>query len=170
MPNWWDGPELVLFVDGAHDRPHWCMGGFSEQVGVRSTVAERMRSQSHEQSLAWGVRLASRLGYATVTLISDSEAAIARLLRVQAKSLLGARQKVLRGLVRSLMLSGLSVRLLWAPFVFQPADPLWRLQGGFVGEKMKAERMAWLIFKQLLRGTLVVEFRGVLCLGRGTAI
>ena len=69
----------------------------------------------------------------------------------------------------SLMLSGLVVRVLWVPSMFQLADPPSRLQGGFTGDKMKAERMAWLIYKQLLRDTSVVEFRSVLCLGRGTA-
>ena len=76
MGEWWDGPGLVLFVDGARDGPHWRMGGFSEQVVVRSTVAERLRSQSQQlvelPSLAWVFRLASRLGYTTVTLIGGS--------------------------------------------------------------------------------------------------
>ena len=57
--KWWEGPGLVLFVDGAHDGPFWRMGGFSEHVGVRSVVAVRLKSQSHRlvelQSLAWGV-------------------------------------------------------------------------------------------------------------------
>ena len=26
--RWWEGPGLVLFVDGAHDSPSWRMGGF----------------------------------------------------------------------------------------------------------------------------------------------
>ena len=70
------------------------MGGFSEFLGVRSVVARRLRAQSQQlvklQSLAWGVRLASRMGYATVTLVSDSEVAIAKLLKVRAKSVLSA--------------------------------------------------------------------------------
>ena len=109
------------------------------------------------QSLAWGVPLVSRLGYTTPTLISDREAAIARLPRVRAKSMPSAELKVSRRLVRTLMLSGLVVRVFW-PSIFQPADPLPRLEGGFVGDKMRAERMTWLIYKQLLRDTSVVEF------------
>ena len=27
---WWEGPWLVIFVDGARDGPFWRMGGFSE--------------------------------------------------------------------------------------------------------------------------------------------
>ena len=69
----------MLFVDGAHDGPSWRMGGFSEFLGVRSYVARRLRAQSQQlvelQSLCWGVRLAVALGYATVTLVSDSEVA-----------------------------------------------------------------------------------------------
>ena len=70
------------------------MGGFSGQVGVRSEVAGRLRSQNQQlvelQSLACGIRPASRLGYTTVTLISDSKVAIVQLLRVRAKSVLSA--------------------------------------------------------------------------------
>ena len=108
---WWEGPGLVLFVDGAHDGPSWRMGGFSEFLGVRSYIARRLRAQSQQlvelQSLFWGVRLAVALGYATVTLVSDSEVAIAQFLQVRAKSVLGAQQTVLRGLARSLVCSGL---------------------------------------------------------------
>ena len=42
------------------------------------------------------------------------------------------------------------------------------MQEEYHGDEVKAERMAGLIYKQLLRDPLVVEFRGVLCLGRGT--
>ena len=38
------------------------------------------------QSLVWEVRLAARLSYTTVTLVGDSEVAIAQLLKVRAKS------------------------------------------------------------------------------------
>ena len=101
-PPWWEGPGLALFVDGAHDGPSWRMGGFSEFLGVRSYVARRLRAQSQQlvelQSLAWGIRLAVRLRYTTVTLVSDFEMAIAQLLQFKAKSVLGAQQSVLRGL------------------------------------------------------------------------
>ena len=43
-----------------------------------------------------------------------------------------------------------------------------RLQGVFEGDRIKAEHMAWLIHMQFLDRQSVVEFRGVLCLGRGT--
>ena len=116
LGRWWEGPRLVFFVDGAHDGPSWRMGGFSEFLGVRSLVAWRLRSQSQLlvelQSLVWGVRL----GYKTVTLVSDSEVAIAQLLKVCAKSVLRAQQSVLRGLARRLVCSGLVVRVLWVPF------------------------------------------------------
>ena len=119
------------------------------------------------QSLAWGVRLASRLGYASVTLVRNSEVAIAQLLKVRPKSVLNALHKVLRGLVRHLVCSGIVVGVLWVPTGFQPADPMSRLQGDR-GDKPKAECMSWLIYKRLLRDPSVVQFRGVLCLGRGT--
>ena len=95
LGRWWEGPGLVLFVDGAHNGPSRRMGGFSEFLGVRSVVARRLRAQSQPLvellSLARGVRLASRMGYTTVTLVSDSEVAIAQLLKVRAKSVLGAQ-------------------------------------------------------------------------------
>ena len=54
------------------------------------------------------------------------------------------------------------------PSGFQPADPMSRLQGDFGGDRFKAERMAWLIYEQLLRRHDMVQYPGVLCLGRGT--
>ena len=81
MGRRWEGPSLIVFVDGAHDGLFWRTGGFSEFVGVRSEIAMRLRSRSQQlvelQSLAWGVRLAIQFGYALVTLVSDSEVAIA---------------------------------------------------------------------------------------------
>ena len=116
LGRWWKGPGLVLFADGAHDGPSWRMGGLSEFLGVRSVVARRLRAQSQQlvelQSLVWGVQLAARLGYTTVTLVSDSEVAIAQLVKVRAKSVLSAQQSILRGLAGSLVCSSLVVRVL----------------------------------------------------------
>ena len=146
LGRWWEGFGLVLFVDGAHDGPSWRMGGFSEFLGVRSVVARRLHAQSPQpvelQSLVWGVRLAVRLGYTTLTLV-------AQLLKVRAKSVLSAQESVLRGLARRLVCSGLVVRVLWVPSGFQPADRMSRLQGDFGGDSFKVERMAWLVYEQL---------------------
>ena len=172
LGRWWEGPGLVLFVDGAHGGLSWRMGGFSDFLGVRSVVPRRVRSQSKRlvelQSLVWRVRLAPRLGYTTVTLVSDSEVAIAQQLTVRSKSVLDAQQSVLRGLARRPVCLGIVVRVLWVPTGFQPADPMSRLEGENRGDRLKAVCMAWLIYKPLLQDPLVVHFRGVLCLGRGT--
>ena len=135
-------------------------------------VARRLRAQSQQlvelQSLVWGVRLAARLGYTIVTLVRDWEVAIAQLLKVRAKSVQSAQRSILRGLARRLVCSGLVVRVLGVPSGFQPADPMSRLQGDLQGDRFKAERMAWLIYEQLLRRHDMVQYRGVLCLGKGT--
>ena len=39
LGRWWEGPGLVLFVDGAHDGPSSRMGGFSDFLGPVITVA-----------------------------------------------------------------------------------------------------------------------------------
>ena len=44
-----------------------------------------------------------------------------------------------------------------------------RLHEEFGGDGLKAERMAWLVYEQLLRSPNQVQFRGVLYLGKGTA-
>ena len=93
--------------------------------------------------------------------------AIAQLLEMKAKSILSAQKRAPRGVVASLMLSGMVVRVLWVPSGMQPANLLSRLQANFSGDKMRAERVAYLNYRRLLRDTSVVEFRGVLCLGRG---
>ena len=48
LGRWWEGLGLVFLVDGAHNGPSWRMGGFSEFLGVRSVVAQRLRSQSQQ--------------------------------------------------------------------------------------------------------------------------
>ena len=48
LGRWWEGPGLVLFVDGAHDSSSWRVGGFSAFLGVRSEVARRLRAQSQQ--------------------------------------------------------------------------------------------------------------------------
>ena len=146
LGRWWEGPGLVLFVDGAHDGPSWRMGGFSEFLGVRSYIAQRWRVQSQQlvelQPLVWGVRLAVALRCTTVTLVSDSEVAIAQFLQVKAKSVPGAQQAVLRGLARRLVCSGLVVRVLWVSSGFQPADrcPGSRGSLGEIGSGLSARR------------------------------
>ena len=42
-----------------------------------------------------------------------------------------------------------------------------RLQGGFRGGRIRAERTAWLVYEQLPRHPGKVEFRGVVCLCQG---
>ena len=135
------------------------------------------RSYQKKKTLVWQKqfgttcllsRLAVRLGYTTVTLVSDSEVAIAQLLKVRAKSVLSAQQSVLRGLARRLVCFGLVVRVLWVPSGFQPADPMSRLQGDFGGDGFKAKRMVGLVYEQLLCSRDKVQYRGVLCLGKGT--
>ena len=37
------------------------------------------------------------------------------------------------------------------------------LEGDFQGDRLQAERMALLIYKQVLEDPLVVQYRGVLC-------
>ena len=144
LGRWWKGLGLVLFVDGAHDGPSRRMGVFSEFLGVKSAVARRLRAQSEQlvelQSLAWGVRLAWRLGYATVTLLSDSEEAIAQLLQVRAKSVLSTQHSVLRRLARRLVCSRPVVRVLWVSSGFRPADLMSRLQGEFGGDSLRTEQ------------------------------
>ena len=73
-------------------------------------------------------------------LVSDSEVTIAQLLSVKAKILWSTEQEVLRELARTLLISGLVVRVLWVSPSLQPADPLSRLQGTFLGDKLRAER------------------------------
>ena len=46
LGRWWEGPGLVLFVDGAHDSSSWRVGGFLEFLGVRSEVGCAPRANS----------------------------------------------------------------------------------------------------------------------------
>ena len=68
LGRWWEGPGLVLFVDGAHDGPSWRIGGFSEFFGVRSVVARPLRAQSQQLVELRSLVLRSCLGSATGTV------------------------------------------------------------------------------------------------------
>ena len=76
---WWDGPGLVLFVDGACHGPVWHIEGFSAQLGVWSVEASGPEKEIQQlvelHAVSWAVRLAVSLRYRVVTLLSDAEVA-----------------------------------------------------------------------------------------------
>ena len=116
------------------------------------TPPARFASQQTTElrGLAWAVRFAVRTGHKSVTVFSDSEAAIAQVLRLRATSHLSHHQAVLRSLARVLWVSGIVVRLVWVPSALQPGDLMSRVASVFGGSQARAEVEAWRTWDALL--------------------
>ena len=163
----WIG-DVIVRVDGARDAGSWRVGALIPGVGVRTHVAPQARFASQQttelRGLAWAVRFAVRKGHKSVTVCSDSEAAIAQVLHMRATSHLTHHQAVLRSLARVLWISGIVVRLVWVPSALQPGDPMSRVVSVFQGSQARAEVEAWCTWDNLLSNLGEARVRGVVCL------
>ena len=163
----WIG-DVIVCVDSARDAGCWRVGALVPGVGVRTHVAPPARFASQQttelRGLAWAVRFAVRMGHKSVKVFSDSEAAIAQVLRMRATSHLTHHQAVLRSLARVLWVSGILVRLVWVPSALQPGDPMSRLASVFGGSQARAEVEAWRTWDTLLDNLGEARVRGVVCL------
>ena len=163
----WIG-DVIVCVDGARDAGCWRVGALVPGVGVRTHVAPPARFASQQttelRGLAWAVRFAVRTGHKSVTVFSDSEAAIAQVLRLRATSHLTHHQAVLRSLARVLWVSGIVVRLVWVPSALQPGDTMSRVASVFGGSQARAEVEAWRTWDALLDNLGEARVRGVVCL------
>ena len=77
--------------------------------------------------LVWLVRLAVRLGWSYVVLVTDSQVAARQFLSLRASMWLNRQQRLLRALVLHLMQHPLIVDVCLVPGVLQLADPPDRL-------------------------------------------
>ena len=163
---WYGG--VIICVDGARDAGCWRVGALVPGVGVRTHVTPPARFASQQttelRGLAWAVRFAVRTGHKSVTVCSDSEAAIAHVLRLRATSHLTHHRAVLRSLARILWVSGIVVRLVWVPSALQPGDPMSRVTSMFGGSQARAEVEAWRTWDALLDNLGEARVRGVVCL------
>ena len=161
---------VVICVDGARDAGCWRVGALVPGVGVRTHVTPPTRFASQQttelRGVAWAVRFAVRTGHRSVTVCSDSEAAIAQVLRLRATSHLTHHQTVLRSLARVLWVSGIVLRLVWVPSALQPGDPMSRVTSVFGGSQARAEVEAWCTWDALLENLGEARVRGVVCLRR----
>ena len=163
----WIG-DVIVCVDGARDAGGWRVGTLIPGVGVRTHVAPQARFASQQttelRGLAWAVRFAVRKGDKSVTVCSNSEAAIAQVLHMRATSHLTHHQAVLRPLARVLWISGIVGRLVWVPSVLQPGDPMSRVVSVFQCSQARAEVEAWRTWDNLLSNLGEARVRGVVCL------
>ena len=165
--------DVIVCVDGARDAGSWRVGALIPGVGVRTHVAPQARYANQQttefRGLAWAVRFAVRKGHKSVTVCSDSEAAIAHVLHMRATSHLTHHQAVLRSLARVLWVSGNVVCLVWVPWARQPGDPMSRVVSVFQGLQARAEVEAWRTWDSLLSNLGEARVRGVVCLRGGYA-
>ena len=160
--------DVTVCVDGARDAGSSRVGALIPGVGVRTHVAPHARFASQQttelRGVAWAIRFAVRARHKSVTVFSDSEAAIAQVLRMRATSHLTHHQAVLRSLARVLWVSGIVVRLVWVPSALQPGDPMSRVASVFRGSRARAEVEAWRTWDKLLDNLGEARVRGVVCL------
>ena len=83
--------------------------------------------------------------------------AIAQFLPMRAISPLQVQQQVLREVAQVPWVSGLAVRLLWVPTVFQPRDTMSHIESDENGSWHRAEVVAWYMWVPLLNHPQVVK-------------
>ena len=112
-------------------------------LGVRSFYPPPRRYASQQttelHAVAWAVRLAVHLGLSSVTVCSDSEVALVRVLSLRACSHFQHQQAILRSLARILWVSGLVVRLVWVMSDLQSGDPMSQVNSEHEGSQARAE-------------------------------
>ena len=141
-------------VDAAWDLFSYRVGGFSPQVGARAwvvPVARHTQQTAELAGLCWGVRMALRLRWDCVLLVTDSEVASAQLVQLKASTWLKIQHAMLRSVSRRLCASRLQVYVVWCPSHLQPGDPLSRVQSDFHGRLARAEVASQCRWRDLLR-------------------
>ena len=108
-----------------------------------------------------------RSGLSSVTICSDSEVLLARVLSLRACGHLQHQQAILRSLPGALWTSGLVVRLVWVPLDLQPGDPMSRVGSDYARSQARAELRAWEIWERILCHLDACKVRGVLCMHDG---
>ena len=98
----------------------------------------------------WFVRLAVRLGWGYVVLVTDSQVSACQFLSLRACTWLSRQQKLLRSLVLRLLQTGLvvEVRLVLGPL--RPADPPSRLDSNYQSSMQRACSRAFQLWRVLL--------------------
>ena len=154
-------------VDAAWDLFSFRVGGFSPQVGARTWVVPAARHTQQTAELAglcWGVRIALRLRWDCVLLVTDSEVASAQLVQLKASTWLKIQHAMLRSVSRRLCASRLQVYVVWCPSHSQPGDPLSRVQSDFHGRLARAEVASQCRWGERLRSLHQCRFVGAVVL------
>ena len=114
--------------------------------------------------LVWLVRLAVRLGWCYVVLVTDSQVAACRFLSLRASTWLNRQQCLLRALVLHLVQHPLIVEVRPVPGVLQPADPPSRLDSNLQSSMQRACSLAYRLWRVLLAHPQEVQRVGGLIL------
>ena len=136
----------TMFVDAALDVFRYRAGLFLPSTHeVRSVVIppNRHTQQSAELwGLCWAMRLARRLGWRFLVLVTDSHVAGAQVVSLRARAWLHRQNRLLRGTIIWMKQCGLVVGLHWISTEFQPADPPSRLDTVANSSPLHALRLA----------------------------
>ena len=154
-PDLWAVRHCVMFGDAALDTIRYRGGAFIPRLsGVRSQVippARHTQQSAELWVLVWLVRLAVRLGWSYVVLVTDSQVSACQLVSLRASTWLSRQQRLLRALVLRLLQSGLIVEVRLVPGVLQPADPPSRLDSNFQSNVQRACIRAFQLWRVLLK-------------------
>ena len=144
-----------MFGDAALDTIRYRGGAFIPRLsGVRSQVippARHTQQSAELWVLVWLVRLAVRLGWNYVVLVTDSQVSACQLVALRASTWLSRQQRLLTALVLRLLQSGLIVEVRLVPGVLQPADPPSRLDSNFQSSVQRACIRAFQLWRVLLK-------------------
>ena len=154
-------------VDAAWDLFSYRVGEFSPQVGAGSwvvPVARHTQQTAELAGLCWGVRMALRLRWDCLLLVTDSEVASAQLVQLKASTWLKNQHAMLRSVSRRLCASTLQVYVVWCPSLLQLGGPLSSFQSDFHGGLARAEVASQCRWGELLCSLHQCRFVGTVVL------
>ena len=135
---------LFVYMDAALDGGVYCLGLFSLELGSRLAVPlEQPPNQqcAEAQALLWGLKFILNVGIREAHLFGDNAAALVQFLRCKAGVGRVYQQRPLK-CFKYLWASCFTVYCHWVCGTANPADPISRLRGQFVGDLALAHEAA----------------------------
>ena len=157
----------VICCDAAAIDSRYQAGLFSPHFGLRLILCPHLittQQQAELFALDCSLRLAVRLGWDHVTIVSDNTGALLALHNLRPAISNSTYCTIVRRCFNRLLWSKLTVTLSWVPSPLQPADPVsrHRLSSTFLEPSMR--RLTWERWKTLLSCLSSVRIIGVLAL------
>ena len=157
----------IICCDAAKTNDHYQVGLFSPQFGIRILCCPpNIATQQQAELFACdaSTRLAARLGWQHLTLISDNTGALLSLSHMTPSTSNATYCTIVRRCFNRLLWTGMHVTLCWVPSPLQPADHPSRHSIHHLHLEPSMRTSTWHTWEALLSCLSTVRFIGTLSL------